>query len=181
MSFMELAAQLGREQPVYGLQLPASIEEHQAELRILAANYVRQVRAIQPSGPYNLAGHSSGGLVVSEMACQLREAGETIGLLALLDCDPDTGKLSHRPFRDWDSLKASFHRARVELDLKKFGAKDLVRRRIDYQKMKIRTWLATRARRGGIVRGRYKTRKSARCWNFSMITDEKPTYQKRPL
>ena len=56
MSFMELAAQLGREQPVYGLQLPASIEEHQAELRILAANYVRQVRAIQPFGPYCLPG-----------------------------------------------------------------------------------------------------------------------------
>ena len=97
---------------------------------------MRQVRAIQSSGPYNFAGHSSGGLVVFEMACQLKEAGETVGLLALLDCDPDTGKLSHRPFRDWDSLKASFRRARVELDLKKFGARDLLRRRIDYQKMK---------------------------------------------
>jgi thioesterase domain-containing protein len=154
LSFIELAAQLGREQPVYGLQLPAFIDEHQAQLKILAANYVRQVRAIQPSGPYNFAGHSSGGLVVFEMACQLREAGETIGLLALLDCDPDTGKFPHRPFRDWDSLKASFRRARAELDLSKFGAKDLLRRRIDYQKIKIKTWLAARSRRGGTVRDR---------------------------
>ena len=30
LSFVELAAQLGPEQPVYGLQLPASIDEHQA-------------------------------------------------------------------------------------------------------------------------------------------------------
>jgi surfactin family lipopeptide synthetase A len=154
LSFIELAAQLGREQPVYGLQLPAFIDEPQAELRILAGNYVRQVRAIQPSGPYNFAGHSSGGLVVFEMACQLREAGETIGLLALLDCDPDTGKFPHRSFRDWDSLKASFRRARAELDLSKFGAKELLRRRIDYQKLKIRTWLAARSRRGGRVRDR---------------------------
>ena len=90
---------------MYGLQLPASIDEHQADLRIVAANYVRQVRAIQPSGPYHFAGHSSGGLVVFEMACQLREQGETVGLLALLDCDPNTGKSAHQPFRDWDSLE----------------------------------------------------------------------------
>ena len=112
LSFVELAAQLGPEQPVYGLQLPASIDVHQANLKALAANYVRQVRAIQPSGPYHFAGHSSGGLVVFEMACQLSEEGETVGLLALLDCDPDTGKSAHRPFRDWNSLKASF-RARA--------------------------------------------------------------------
>ena len=154
LSFIELAAHLGREQPVYGLQLPAFIDEQQAELRILAGNYVRQVRTIQPTGPYNFAGHSSGGLVVFEMACQLREAGETIGLLALLDCDPDTGKSPHRPFRDWESLKASFRRARAELDLSRFGAKELLRRRINYQKLKIRTWLAARSRRGGTVRDR---------------------------
>ena len=74
----------------------------------MAANYLRQVRAIQPSGPYHFAGHSSGGLVVFEMACQLSEQGETMGLLALFDCDPDTGKSAHQPFRDWNSLKASF-------------------------------------------------------------------------
>ena len=154
LSFIELAAQLGREQPVYGLQLPAFIEEHQAELRILGGQLCAAGAAIQPSGPYNFAGHSSGGLVVFEMACQLKEAGETVGLLALLDCDPDTGKLPHRPFRDWDSLKASFRRARAELKLRKFGARDLLRRRIDYQKMKIRTWLAARSRRGGTIRNR---------------------------
>ena len=33
LSFVELAAQLGPEQPVYGLQLPASIDVHQANLR----------------------------------------------------------------------------------------------------------------------------------------------------
>jgi thioesterase domain-containing protein/acyl carrier protein len=154
LSFIELAAHLGREQPVYGLQLPAFIDEHQAELRILAGNYVRQVRTIQPSGPYNFAGHSSGGLLVFEMACQLREAGETMGLLALLDCDPETGKSPHRPFRDWESLKAAFRRARAELDLSRFGAKELLRRRIDYQKLKVRTWLAARSRRGGTVRDR---------------------------
>jgi thioesterase domain-containing protein/acyl carrier protein len=154
LSFIELAAQLGKEQPVYGLQLPAMIDEKQAEIGILAGNYLRQVRAIQPSGPYNFAGHSSGGLIVFEMACQLWKQGEPAGLVALLDCDPNTGKLAHQPFRDWDSLKASFRRARAEFNLPEIGAKELLRRRIDYQRIKIRTWLAARSRRTESARGR---------------------------
>jgi amino acid adenylation domain-containing protein len=153
LSFIELAAQLGPEQPVYGLQLPASIDVDQADLRTVAANYLRQVRAIQPSGPYHFAGHSSGGLVVFEMACQLSEQGETMGLLALLDCDPDTGKSAYQPFRDWNSLKASFVRARTAFQLRTFGMRELLRRRIDYQRIKIKIWLAARSRRAGKADG----------------------------
>jgi amino acid adenylation domain-containing protein len=124
LSFIELAAELGSAQPVYGLQLPAFLDQHQADLRVLAANCVKQVRAIQPSGPYHLAGHSSGGMIVFEMACQLVEQGETVGLLALLDCDPNTGKTRHRLFSNWDSLKASFRRARVEFAESKLGIRE---------------------------------------------------------
>jgi thioesterase domain-containing protein len=154
LSFMELAAQLGPEQPVYGLQLPASIDEHQADVRSVAENYLRQVRAIQPSGPYHFAGHSSGGLVVFEMACQLSEQGDTVGLLALLDCDPDTGKSAHQPFRDWNSLKASFSRARKALQVRTFGVREALISRIDYQRIKIKIWRASRSRRAGRTGGR---------------------------
>jgi amino acid adenylation domain-containing protein len=149
LSFVELAAELGPQQPVYGLQLPASMDEPEAKVRTLAANYVKQVRAIQPSGPYHLAGHSSGGVVVFEMACQLTEQGETVDLLALLDCDPNTGKLVRRPFDDWDSFKASLGRAVAELRVREFGIKELLRRRIVYQKIKIGSWMVERSRRGG--------------------------------
>jgi amino acid adenylation domain-containing protein len=153
LSFIELAAQLGPEQPVFGLQLPESIDEHEADLRTVAANYLRQVRDVQPSGPYHLVGHSSGGLVVYEMACQLTEQGETMGLLALLDCDPDTGKSAYQPFRDWNSLKASLARARTALQLRAFGLRELLGRRIDYQRIKIKIWLAARSRRRGKAHG----------------------------
>jgi amino acid adenylation domain-containing protein len=147
LSFIDLAAELGPDQPVYGLQLPAFIYDHQAELKILAANFVKQVRAIQPSGPYNLAGHSSGGLLVFEMACQLMDQGETVGLLALLDCDPDKGKqLTHRPARNWESLKASFRRVRAEVETPEFGVMDLFERRVTQLRVRTRTWLATRSR-----------------------------------
>jgi amino acid adenylation domain-containing protein len=153
LTFVDLAEALGPEQPVYGLQLPTFIDQHQAQLGILAANYLKQVRSVQPFGPYNLAGHSSGGLIVFEMACQLMEQGETVGLLALLDCDPDTGKNVHRPFRDWHSFKASFRRAWTELTVSEFGTKERLERMIVYRKIKIRTWLASRSRRLGRVRG----------------------------
>ena len=147
LSFIDLAAELGPEQPVYGLQLPAFIYDHQAELRILAANFVTQVRAIQPSGPYHLAGHSSGGLIVFEMACQLMEQGEAVGLLALLDSDPNKGKLTHRPPRNWESLKASFRRVRAEVKAPEFGVLDLFERRVTQLRVGTRTWLAARSRR----------------------------------
>jgi amino acid adenylation domain-containing protein len=148
LSFIELAGALGPEQPVYGLQLPAFIDEHHADLRIIAANFVKQVRAIQPAGPYNLAGHSSGGLLVFEMACQITEQGETVALLALLDCDPNVGKVPHRPFKDWETFKTSLRRVLTGFKLREFLA-----RRIMHHKIKIKSWLAERSRRLGIGLG----------------------------
>jgi thioesterase domain-containing protein/acyl carrier protein len=142
LTFIELANALGPAQPLYGLQLPAFIDEHQADLRILAANFVKQVRTIQPAGPYNLAGHSSGGLVVFEMARQIMEQGEAVGLLALLDSDPNTGKVPHRPFKDWDTFKTSLRRVLTGFKMREFLA-----RRIMHHKIKMRSWLAERSRR----------------------------------
>jgi thioesterase domain-containing protein len=139
---------------VYGLQLPVSIDEHQVDLRTVAANYLGQVRAIQPSGPYHFAGHSSGGLVVFEMACQLSEQGESVGLLALLDCDPNTGKSVHQPFRDWNSLKASFSRARTAFRLRELGVREVLASTIDYQRIKMKIRRADRSRRAGRAHGR---------------------------
>ncbi|MBB4928199.1 type I polyketide synthase [Kitasatospora kifunensis] len=78
--------------PVYGIQsrgltdpgaMPRTIED-------MAANYVTEIRAIQPSGPYALVGWSLGGLVAHAAAGQLERAGEKVGLLATLDAFPLT-------------------------------------------------------------------------------------------
>ncbi|MGB7922770.1 MAG: thioesterase domain-containing protein, partial [Pyrinomonadaceae bacterium] len=50
-----------------------------------ASYYIEVIRTVQPTGPYLLGGHSSGGLVAFEMAQQLRRQGEGVKLLALLD------------------------------------------------------------------------------------------------
>lgn len=76
--------------PIYGLQaralsddgpLPESVGE-------MAADYVRQIRRVQPHGPYHLLGWSFGGLVAHAMATALQRDGESVALLAVLDAYP---------------------------------------------------------------------------------------------
>ena len=53
----------------------------------MAAHYLEKIRAMQPEGPYLLGGWSMGGMVAYEMARQLREGGEGVEMLAVLDCE----------------------------------------------------------------------------------------------
>jgi thioesterase domain-containing protein len=76
--------------PLYALQARGLTEPDAlvANHEQIAADYVRQIRLVQPSGPYRLLGWSFGAGVAHEMATQLREAGEEIDLLAALDGYP---------------------------------------------------------------------------------------------
>lgn len=51
----------------------------------MAAEYLKEMRSVQPFGPYKLCGSSFGGLIAFEMACQLTADGEEVSLLALFD------------------------------------------------------------------------------------------------
>jgi thioesterase domain-containing protein len=54
-------------------------------LEEIAAVHVKSIRSAQSSGPYHVAGYSTGGILAFEIAQQLVGAGQEIGLLALLD------------------------------------------------------------------------------------------------
>ncbi|MFI0263704.1 alpha/beta fold hydrolase [Streptomyces sp. NPDC017056] len=54
----------------------------------MAADYLEQIRTVQPAGPYHLLGWSFGGAVAHAMATRLQEQGEQVALLALLDSAP---------------------------------------------------------------------------------------------
>jgi amino acid adenylation domain-containing protein len=81
-----LGRHLAREQPVYALQA-VGLNGGQPHDRIadMAALYVREMRRVQPAGPYRVGGASFGGVVAFEMAQQLDAAGESVALLALFD------------------------------------------------------------------------------------------------
>jgi amino acid adenylation domain-containing protein/FkbM family methyltransferase len=85
LCYSALARQLGVSRPFLGLRSPTPDGPAPARLEDLASRYLEEVRAAQPAGPYLLGGWSLGGLVAFEMARQLRRAGETVGLVALID------------------------------------------------------------------------------------------------
>ena len=85
--FNALAMNMDDEQPVYGLQARGlnGIDEPLDVMEEIAANYIAEIVAQNPTGPYALAGYSLGGTIAYEMARQLIEAGKEVKMLAVFD------------------------------------------------------------------------------------------------
>ena len=121
VNFYSLTTRIGADQPVYGVQSQALEADQPALYRIeeMAAHYLKEIRRVQPNGPYHILGYSFGGTVVLEMAHQLHEAGEKVGLLGMLDTRASTslgkagGPSTDRPSTDKPAqsrLVGYFHR-----------------------------------------------------------------------
>jgi amino acid adenylation domain-containing protein len=82
----ELAKLLGADQPLYGLR-PHGQDGRRAPFTVedMAADYIKEIRTVQPEGPYYIGGYSFGGMVAFEVAQQLQNQGQELALLALLD------------------------------------------------------------------------------------------------
>ena len=87
LTFYGLRHHIPGDQPLYGIQADGldTGRASFASIPEMAAHYIKEVRALQPVGPYFLGGFSAGGLVAYEMARQLQEAGERVPFLALFD------------------------------------------------------------------------------------------------
>jgi amino acid adenylation domain-containing protein len=87
VGFADLIRNLGPDQPCYGLQPPPPNGRQAPFNRVedLAAHFIKDVRTIQPEGPYLLGGQCFGGQVVFEMAQQLQTQGQETALLVLFD------------------------------------------------------------------------------------------------
>jgi amino acid adenylation domain-containing protein len=87
LKFVPLACHLNLGRPIYGFQARGleggGIPDWSA--RRWAARCVRQIRQLQPHGPYYLGGHSFGAMLAMEAARQLTDVGEEIALLVLID------------------------------------------------------------------------------------------------
>jgi amino acid adenylation domain-containing protein len=87
LGFYDFARRLGPTQPFYGLQaqgLDGKVPPH-SRVEDMAAHYVKEVRSVQPEGPYFLGGLSFGGAVAFEMARQFEAQGLEVGRVALFD------------------------------------------------------------------------------------------------
>ena len=87
LNFRELARRMGPDYPFYGIQARGLDGKHPCftEIEEIAAYYIKEIKTVQPRGPYFVGGYSLGGIVAYEIAQQLRASGEPVGLLALLD------------------------------------------------------------------------------------------------
>jgi thioesterase domain-containing protein len=86
--FHNLGPHLDPEQPLYGLRSVAPADRGQTTYRRfedMAGQYVSEIRAFRPEGPYLIVGECNGGELAYEVAQQLRGAGEDVPLLALID------------------------------------------------------------------------------------------------
>jgi amino acid adenylation domain-containing protein len=84
--YSKLVRYLDRRQPVYGVAT-AHLERALVEnpnLDILIRGYAKDIKRIQPNGPYRLCGYSAAGILAYEVGRALSEAGEEV-LVVLFD------------------------------------------------------------------------------------------------
>jgi acyl transferase domain-containing protein len=82
-----LAVHFSDQRPVYGLQARGLIGDAAPHETVpeMARDYIAELRAVQPEGPYLIGGYSGGGVTAYEMAQQLSDAGQEVAVLAMLD------------------------------------------------------------------------------------------------
>jgi len=116
--------------PLYGLQargldeprpVAGSVEE-------MAAEYLSEVRAVRPSGPYHLVGWSFGGIVAHAMAGLLQDAGEEVGLLGMLDAFPSYPWEKLADDHEQEALRSLLYMSHYDLDT--LGDEPLTRARV---------------------------------------------------
>ena len=106
LMYQELANEI-QDRSVYGLQAllyqdntnaPESLEE-------LASIYAKEIRSVQPAGPYHLGGICFGAKLALETAQQLKSAEESVGMLAVIDSN--VGSIENNLGKDGNQTPAS--------------------------------------------------------------------------
>jgi amino acid adenylation domain-containing protein len=110
-----LPKRLGKDQPVYGIQERSThVQMDDWALESMMARYVEAIRSVQPHGPYFIGGFCSAAVPAFEVARQLREAGELVPLLAIIDAagyhiemDPPRNRFERLRLR-WKNTQGSW-------------------------------------------------------------------------
>lgn len=82
--YQYLCQQFSEPRRSYGIQAPAVPFRRIDEM---AAHYAELIKQAQGSGPYHILGYCFGGTVAYEVARQLKEDGEEVGVVGLIDAE----------------------------------------------------------------------------------------------
>ena len=121
--FRTLAERLGSDQPLIAVD-PSLLDGSQVpapyKMEDVAACLTKQIRELQPDGPYYLGGICGGGLVAYATATNLQAQAQTVALLALFE--PHTSYQDHSVKHSngsrggrWLSQRVKFHTANLQL------------------------------------------------------------------
>ncbi|MFN8060156.1 MAG: SDR family NAD(P)-dependent oxidoreductase [Vicinamibacterales bacterium] len=137
VEFLHLARYLRPDQPFYGIQARGldGKDPYFTRVEDFASHYIKEIKALQPAGPYFLAGSSFGGLVAYEMARQLEAQGERVALLGLFD---SYGKNYPKPVQRLTMWRRKVNNLRVRVDLHWGNLKNMqARERWEYAREKL--------------------------------------------
>jgi FkbH-like protein len=140
LEYLDLANYMDPDQPFYGIQaegLTGKRKPRNLTVEEMATNYLAEVRAFQPKGPYYLGGSSFGGGIAYEMARQLRAAGQEIALLVLFDT---YGPGYPKQLPSTSKLRKRLNRLRLRFDLHWSNFKASKGQRLAYVRVKAGRW-----------------------------------------
>ena len=144
--YKHLAVQLGPDQTVYGLQSQGTdgLRPILGRVEDMARLYVKTIRETHPNGPYMLLGYCVGGSLALEIAQQLKELGEEVALVAMLE----TYNWSNAPKPTWLSRWFSLLQ-RIEFNVRNYFLLPSQERKLYYKEKR-----AIFGRRKAVWRGR---------------------------
>lgn len=109
LSYRDLLNYLAPDQPCYGLQAIGldGVQRPHRNMDEIVDHYVKEIKTVQPSGPYYLLGSSFGGIVAYEMAQRLHDLGDKIALVVMFDSygpnyprrHPGTSRVKRKVFK----------------------------------------------------------------------------------
>ncbi|QSQ19553.1 amino acid adenylation domain-containing protein [Pyxidicoccus parkwayensis] len=143
----------------YGIQAPETLSRQgYATFDARVAAYAKDIRAVQPHGPYRLAGFSYGGYPALGVASLLEAEGEEVELLALVDTLTSEAIRANAPEADADPVLAL---------ASEFGVRDAALERELASLDRTKQWelLAQRAKERGTAAAHFQGRDFARIWH----------------
>jgi thioesterase domain-containing protein/acyl carrier protein len=86
VTYHAISKKMRADRRVWGIKFSREADwEHPIDFGQLADRYIAEIKRIQPQGPYRLMGYCHGGVLAYYLACRLKERGEEVELLAMLD------------------------------------------------------------------------------------------------
>ncbi len=115
--YRNLALRLKPGRPIYALQ-PRSRSGYpilHTRLAEMADYYAGEIRRIQPEGPYFLGGLCTGGLIALAIAQKLQDAGQPMGMVALIDTPHNKARKKSVAQKRLQAFSASLSQAEREI------------------------------------------------------------------